>query len=106
MSPSLPDWLLLAVGRIGASPEGALVARYAARLRPALRIVEVADGRGAPVEIMRREADALRARIPPGALTVALDRTGQAPDSVGLSRLLAQWAAAGRTPSPCPARRR
>ena len=74
------------------------MARYTARLRPALRIVEVADGRGAPVEIMRREAEALRARIPQAALTVALDRTGQAPDSAGLARLLAQWTAAGRTP--------
>lgn len=96
--PSLADWLLLAVGRIGTSPEGALVARYAARLRPALRIVEIADGRGAPVEIMRREAEALRARIPPAALTVALDRAGQAPDSAAFARLLAQWNAAGRTP--------
>lgn len=92
------EWLLLAVGRIGTSPEAALVARYAARLRPALRIIEVADGRGAPSEIMRREAEALRARIPPAALTVALDRTGQAPDSAGLARLLAQWTATGRTP--------
>lgn len=92
------EWLLLAVGRIGTTPEAALVARYAARLRPALRIVEVPDGRGAPAEIMRREAEALRARIPQAALTVALDRTGKAPDSAGLARLLAQWTAAGRTP--------
>ena len=47
---------------------------------------------------MRREAEALRARIPPAALMVALDRTGQAPDSAGFARLLAQWMAAGRTP--------
>ena len=47
---------------------------------------------------MRREAEALRARIPPAALTVALDRTGHAPDSAGLARLLAQWTQAGRAP--------
>ena len=74
------------------------MARYAARLRPALRIIEVADGRGAPVEIMRREAEALRARIPAGAFTVVLDRAGVAVDSAGLARLLGQWAEARRTP--------
>lgn len=89
--PRLADWLLLAVGRIGAAPEGELVARYAARLRPALRVVEVADGRGSGEEIMRREAVALRGRIPAGAFVVALDRSGTAPDSAGLARLLAQW---------------
>ncbi len=72
--------------------------RYAARLRPGLRIVEVADGRGAPGEIMRREAEALRARIPAGALTVALDRAGVAPDSAGFAKLLAQWSESGRVP--------
>lgn len=92
----LADWLLLAVGRIGTSPEAALVARYAARLRPALRIVEVADGRGAPGEIMRREAEALRGRIPADALSIALDRGGDAPDSAGLARLLTRWTEAGR----------
>ncbi len=86
------------MGRIGTGPESALVARYAARLRPALRIVEVADGRGSPDEIMRREAAALRARIPPGSFTIALDRTGEAPDSAGLARRLGQWSA---TRPPC-----
>ena len=59
-------------------------------------MVEVADGRGAAGEIMRREAEALRARIPPGAFTVALDRTGEAPDSAGLARRLERWSESGR----------
>lgn len=45
---------------------------------------------------MRREAEALRARIPAGAFTVMLDRAGEAPDSEGLARLLARWDGAGR----------
>ncbi len=45
---------------------------------------------------MRREAEALRARLPPQALVVALDRVGTAPDSPGLSRLLGQWQQTGR----------
>jgi 23S rRNA (pseudouridine1915-N3)-methyltransferase len=88
---------VLAVGRIGAAPEGALVARYAARMRPGLRVVEVPDGRGSPTEIIRREAAALRARIPAGAFVVALDRSGEASDSAALARHLAQWSD-GRTP--------
>ena len=95
--PPLAEWLLLAVGRAGATPEAALVARYAARLRPALRIIEVADGRGSAAEIMRREAATLSARIPAGALVVALDRSGEAPDSAGLARRLGQWAGSGKT---------
>ncbi len=87
----LAEWLLLAVGRIGASPEGELVARYAARMRPGLRVIEVPDGRGSAAEIMRREATALRARLPAGAFIVALDREGEAPDSAGLARRLSQW---------------
>lgn len=79
------------MGRIGASPEAELVARYAARMRPGLRVVEVPDGRGSPAEIMRREATALRARIPAGAFIVALDRAGEAPDSAGFARRLSQW---------------
>jgi 23S rRNA (pseudouridine1915-N3)-methyltransferase len=59
-------------------------------------VVEVADGRGAAGEIMRREAEALRARIPPGAFTVALDRTGEALDSAGLARRLQRWSESGR----------
>jgi len=60
-------------------------------MRPALRVVELPDGRGSPEEIMRREATAIRARLPPQALTVALDRTGIATDSPGLARLLTRW---------------
>ena len=60
-------------------------------MRPGLRVVEVPDGRGSPAEIMRREATALRARIPAGAFIVALDREGEAPDSAGFARRLSQW---------------
>jgi 23S rRNA (pseudouridine1915-N3)-methyltransferase len=61
-------------------------------MRPGLRVVEVPDGRGSAAEIMRREATALRARIPAGAFIVALDREGEAPDSAGFARRLSQWA--------------
>ncbi len=46
---------LIAVGRLRQGPEAELFARYAARLRPALALTEIAEARGAPAEIKRRE---------------------------------------------------
>ncbi len=82
---------LIAVGRMRAGPEAELFARYNARLRPPLAVTEVAEGRGAPAEIKRREAEALLAAIPAQAFAVALDSGGAAPDSPGLSALLERW---------------
>ena len=87
---------LIAVGRLRAGPEAELFARYNARLRPALAVTEVAEGRGAPAEIKRREAEALLAALPPHALAVALDMGGAAPDSPGLATLLERWLGASR----------
>ena len=88
---ALAELRLVAVGRIGTGPEQALFQRYAARLRPALVVVEVPDGRGAPAEVKRREAEALLAAVPARAWAVALDAEGEALDSVGFARKLAAW---------------
>jgi len=88
---------LLAIGRIGAGPEAALFDRYNARLRPRLSVTEIAEGRGAPAEMRRREAEALLAALPREAFAVALDLGGTAPDSEGLARLLERWLGLGRT---------
>ncbi len=87
---------LIAVGRLRAGPEADLFARYNARLRPPLAVIEVAEGRGAPAEIKRRESEALLAATPPQALAVALDSGGVAPDSEGLAVLLERWLGASR----------
>ncbi len=87
---------LIAVGRLRAGPEAELFARYNARLRPPLAVTEVAEGRGAPAEIKRREGEALLAATPATALAVALDSGGAAPDSAGLSVLLERWLGASR----------
>src|SRR5580658_2722885 len=50
---------VLAIGRARDGPEAELFARYTARIRPALTLTELADGKGSPVEIERREAEAL-----------------------------------------------
>ena len=87
---------LIAVGRARGTEEAALVARFAARLRPQLEIVEVADGSGAPAEARRREGEALLAALPPGAFAVALDLGQPAPDSLAFSKSLERWLGLGR----------
>ena len=87
---------VIAVGRAREAPEAVLFARYAARLRPALALVEVAEGRGAPAELKRREGEALLAALPADAFAVALDRTGAAVDSAGLAVLVERWLGMGR----------
>jgi 23S rRNA (pseudouridine1915-N3)-methyltransferase len=87
---------LIAVGHLRAGPEQDLFTRYAARLRPALGVTEVAEARGAPAEAKRREGAALLAAVPARAFMVALDLGGQAPDSAGLAALLDRWLGLGR----------
>ena len=49
-----------------------------------------------PAQMMKAEAERIRAAIPAGALTVALDERGTDLDSEGLSRRLADWQAQAR----------
>ena len=79
-----------------AGPEAELVARYGARLRPALALTELAEGRGSPAEVKRREGEAILAALPAQALAVALDHGGVAADSAGLAVLLDGWLAGQR----------
>lgn len=68
----------------------------AARLRPALRLHEIAEARGSPAEIRRREGAGLLAAVPEGALVIALDLGGAAPDSEALAALTERWEQTGR----------
>ncbi|WP_431282981.1 23S rRNA (pseudouridine(1915)-N(3))-methyltransferase RlmH [Humitalea sp. 24SJ18S-53] len=68
----------------------------AARLRPALRVQEIAEARGSQAEVRRREGQGLLAAIPDGALVVALDLGGAAPDSEALAALTDRWDQTGR----------
>lgn len=79
-----------------AGPEAALYAHYAARLRPPPEVTEIAEARGAPAEIRRREGAALLAALPADALVVALDLGGEAPDSLRFAALLTRWEETGR----------
>lgn len=93
----MPRLSVLAVGRApAASPEAQLFARYAGRLRPPIALHEVPDGRGSPAEITRREAQALLAALPSGALLVALDQGGVAESTEAFARRLGRWREEGR----------
>ena len=81
---------LLAIGK-GGGPERTLFDRYAKRIKPALALVELPDGVGAPAEIKRREASALLAALKPDEFVIALDQDGAAPDSPELAHRLAGW---------------
>lgn len=77
-------------------PEAALFAHYAGRLRPPLAVTEIAEARGSPAEIRRREGEAILAALPDGAFAVALDLGAAAPGSEALAALLARWEETGR----------
>jgi 23S rRNA (pseudouridine1915-N3)-methyltransferase len=56
----------------------------------------VAEGRGSPPEIRRREAATLLAALPANALAIALDLGGEETTSEGLAVALARWLETGR----------
>ena len=87
---------LIAVGLLRDGPEAQLFARYNARLRPRLALTEIAEARGAPTEVKRRETEAILAALPDKAVAVALNAGGTMPDSEELARLLERWLAGGR----------
>jgi 23S rRNA (pseudouridine1915-N3)-methyltransferase len=82
---------ILAIGRSRDGPEAELFTRYSARIRPALVLTELADGKGAPAEIKRREGEALLAALPALAFVVALDQAGEALDSATFAARLEGW---------------
>ncbi|MCX5614457.1 23S rRNA (pseudouridine(1915)-N(3))-methyltransferase RlmH [Bombella saccharophila] len=87
---------LIAVGKLKAGPEQELLARYRARLRPKLEVVEVPQGRGSPTEQKRREAEALLAACPDNAFVIVLDEGGPLMDSPVFAAKLQQWQETGR----------
>lgn len=89
---------LVAVGRMKDKAELALVDRYRKRLRPALDIVELPDGRGSAEEIKRREAQAILAACPANSFVLALDEGGQSWGSPALASAMQGWMTDGRQP--------
>jgi len=88
---------LISVGRLRGGPEAELLDRYNTRLRPKLALTEIAEARGAPAEVKRREGSALLSALPEPTFVVALDQAGNTPDSVELARRLERWLVTGKT---------
>jgi 23S rRNA (pseudouridine1915-N3)-methyltransferase len=78
---------VIAVGRSRHGPETELFDRYCARLA----LTEIADGKGAPAEIRRREGDALLAALPTQAFVIALDLEGEMLDTATFAARLDGW---------------
>jgi len=87
---------LIAIGRLRPSPERDLFDQYCHRLRPKLEVTELAEARGAPAEIKRREGESILAALTPNTHMVALDLGAPAPSSEILAKWLETWLAAGR----------
>ncbi len=88
---------VIAVGRVRRGPEQDLFQEYAKRLTPPLDLIEVEEKRRlAGDELKRREAELLAAKIPDGAVVVALDERGKALSSRELAAKLETWRSDGR----------
>ncbi|TVQ37071.1 MAG: 23S rRNA (pseudouridine(1915)-N(3))-methyltransferase RlmH [Geminicoccaceae bacterium] len=84
--------VVLSVGRWKRGPERALFDHYAARCPWRLELVELAvKGKVAPGELPGAEAKLLRAALPAGLPTLALDERGEQLDSAGFAALLGAW---------------
>jgi 23S rRNA (pseudouridine1915-N3)-methyltransferase len=82
---------VIAIGRCRDGPEAELFARYSARIRPALALTELPDGKGAPLETRRREGEALLAALPAQSFAIPLDIDGEMLDSATLATRLEGW---------------
>ena len=92
--------VIAAIGRLRGGPLAEAFGDYAARLKAArwpLELVDCEEKRPlAPVARMAREAEMLRAAIPPGAFAIALDERGTALGSAGFAQRLGRLREAGR----------
>src|SRR5690606_34277704 len=89
---------IIAVGRSKPGAERDLLDDYRKRLPWRLDIVEVEEKRPLDAATLRqREAGLLLAKVPGGALVVAMDQRGQAVTSEALSRKMAAWRDAGKS---------
>jgi len=88
---------VVAAGRARGTPEDALFAEYAKRLRTAparigpLESREIETKSKAPAARKIEEAEKLRAQIPDGTLLVALDPRGKPLSTEDFARQLARW---------------
>lgn len=91
------ELLIVAVGKSRDAPVDALVADYVRRSAWPMRLVEVQPRGNLPPEKRKAaEAGLLRAAVPAGAVTVALDERGRDLSSEELAARLGAWQDQGR----------
>jgi 23S rRNA (pseudouridine1915-N3)-methyltransferase len=89
---------LIAVGRARRDDAAALFDRYAKRIRAAIDVREIAEGKGrTAAERMSREATAILAAIPKDAHVIALDPRGKTMTSQAFAATVGKIADRGRT---------
>ncbi len=89
---------IIAVGRSKPGAERDLLEDYRKRLPWKLDVIEVEEKRPLDAATLRqREAELLLAKVPDGALVVALDGRGQAVTSEALSQKMTVWRDSGKS---------
>src|SRR5690242_5360584 len=89
---------IIAVGRSKPGAERELLDDYRKRLPWKLDVIEVEEKRPLDSATLRqREAELLLAKVPDGALVVAMDQRGEAVTSEVLSRKIAAWRDTGKS---------
>ena len=89
---------LIAVGKARRDEASALYQHYAKRIRAAIDIREIGEGKGrTAAERMDREGQAILAAIPKGAHVIALDPRGKTMTSEAFAALLGKLAEGGKT---------
>ena len=84
--------LILAIGRMKQSPERDLFRHFKDRIAWDINVREIEEKkRLPPAQLNAREAELLRAAIPDGARTVALDSNGRALTSPDFANRLGKW---------------
>ncbi len=87
---------ILSIGRFGGDPSRALFDHYAKRIRPPLKLVELAPRKKLSGERLKEEEGRLLlAALPKGAVLVALDARGKMLGSEALARQIAAFREGG-----------
>ena len=87
---------IIAVGRLKAGPEQALVRHYAGRMARPVEVREVEEKRPLPAaELREREGALLLTALPAGATVVALDARGSSLSSEDFAARIARWREGG-----------
>ncbi|RME63020.1 MAG: 23S rRNA (pseudouridine(1915)-N(3))-methyltransferase RlmH [Alphaproteobacteria bacterium] len=89
--------MLIAVGRLGRSPEAALCRDYVQRLATAPAIHEIDDRRRGSIDPKTWQAAQILKKLPANAFVCALDEQGASAASADIAAMIAAARADGRT---------